>query len=174
MRRIDELFRLIERARILGNPMSISSSFTKVGHEPFHERNLYNSMGPIRPAHGVYNAKPSISFTSQSRERGRLFLPALKGSCMTSRCTSCLFVPLFHFSQELHVVYFVSGPNRPLCDYCQGLARLFLFNVLSIQKGIYRSVDSSNNPGCDCLSIDFCQSSKNFITSSYLSMRTRS
>jgi len=33
-RGIDELFRLIERARILGNPMSISSSFTKVGHEP--------------------------------------------------------------------------------------------------------------------------------------------
>src|SRR5438045_5925574 len=91
-RGIDELFRLIERARILGNPMSISSSFTKVGHEPFHERNLYNSMGPIRPAHGVYNAKPSISFTSQSRERGCLFLPALKGSCMISRCTPCLVV----------------------------------------------------------------------------------
>jgi hypothetical protein len=33
-RGIDELFWLIEQARNLGNPMSISSSFTKVGHEP--------------------------------------------------------------------------------------------------------------------------------------------
>ena len=69
---------------------------------------------PNRPTHGVYNAKLSISFTSQSRERDCLFLPALKGSCMTSRCTSCRFVPLFHFSQGLNVVYYVSGPNRPI------------------------------------------------------------
>jgi hypothetical protein len=69
----------------------------------------FKPIWPIRPAHGVYNAKLSISFTRQSRERNCLFLTALNGSCMISHCPSCLFVPLFHFSQELNVVSFVSG-----------------------------------------------------------------
>src|SRR5712692_7728559 len=77
------------------------------------ELRYFSASRPIRPADGVYNAKLSISFTSQSRERDCLFLPALNGSCMTSCCISCLFVPLFLFSQGLNVVYFFSVPNRP-------------------------------------------------------------
>jgi hypothetical protein len=135
-----------------------------------------------RVVHGNGLLGPLMEFTTRSprsasqasQEKGLPFLTCSEGFLHDQSLHILSLCAAFSFLTRASRCLFCQRASRPSCDYCQGLARLFLFNVLSIQKGIYRSGDSSNNPGCDCLSIDFCQSSKNFITASYLSIRTRS
>jgi NADPH:quinone reductase-like Zn-dependent oxidoreductase len=69
------------------------------------------SYWPIRPAHGVYNAKLSISFTSQSRERDCLFLPALKGSCMTVVAPLVFLCRFFSSHKSFTLSILSAGPT---------------------------------------------------------------
>src|SRR5947209_862582 len=56
---------------------------------------------------------------------------------MASRCISCYFVPLFHLSQGLNVVDFVSGPNRPYWCFLAVWRRSLQASLCLLHRHLY-------------------------------------